>query len=217
MSANQEKITTKERLILAAEKLFAEKGFSEVSLRDITTEAEANVASVSYYFSSKDALTEEVIYRHVSPVNSARIKYMQQLREEYGENPLPIRKILYAFVEPMMDGMQSSSLRSDLFGKIMGRCMANNTVHFPIALEEQIREVMKLFIAEITRSLPHLAPEVVVQRLHFCFGAVAHTLLFAERVSNITGQEVKYSTKESLEHIVDFCYGGLTSDESGKI
>ena len=46
------KKTTKERILEATERLLAEHGFESVSLRDITTAAEVNVAAVNYYFGS---------------------------------------------------------------------------------------------------------------------------------------------------------------------
>ena len=39
---------TRERILAAAQKLFADKGFDATSVRDITTEAGCNVASVNY-------------------------------------------------------------------------------------------------------------------------------------------------------------------------
>jgi AcrR family transcriptional regulator len=46
------------KIIEVAEKLFAEKGFSGTSIRDISQEAEVNVSMISYYFGSKDKLIE---------------------------------------------------------------------------------------------------------------------------------------------------------------
>ena len=43
---------TRERILKAAEALFAERGFETVSLRDITGAADANVAAVNYHFGS---------------------------------------------------------------------------------------------------------------------------------------------------------------------
>ena len=53
----------RERILVAAELLFAERGVDKTSTRDITTEAGVNVASVNYYFRSKEALTEEIFMR----------------------------------------------------------------------------------------------------------------------------------------------------------
>ena len=42
----------------AAEELFAEKGFSGTSVRDIADAADVNVAMISYYFGSKEKMLE---------------------------------------------------------------------------------------------------------------------------------------------------------------
>ena len=52
---------TRERLLSAATSLFSQKGFAGASVRDICTAAEANIASINYYFGSKDALYSEVV------------------------------------------------------------------------------------------------------------------------------------------------------------
>ena len=48
--------TTKQRLLEAAEELFADGGFESVSVREITALAGANVAAVNYYFGDKKRL-----------------------------------------------------------------------------------------------------------------------------------------------------------------
>jgi len=47
---------THERILDAAQKLFAEKGLDATSVRDITTAAECNVAAVNYHFGGKENL-----------------------------------------------------------------------------------------------------------------------------------------------------------------
>ncbi|NRA63335.1 MAG: TetR/AcrR family transcriptional regulator [Pseudobacteriovorax sp.] len=51
-----EKIDTKERVLQAAKKLFAEKGFAGTSIREIAEESEANVSAINYHFRSKQGL-----------------------------------------------------------------------------------------------------------------------------------------------------------------
>ena len=60
---------TKTRILNAAEKLFGEKGFDGTSLRDITAEAQVNLAAVNYHFQSKDSLFDAVIERRIEPIN----------------------------------------------------------------------------------------------------------------------------------------------------
>lgn len=48
-------------ILQVAEKLFAEKGFDGTSVRDISKEANTNIAMVSYYFGSKDKMLEALV------------------------------------------------------------------------------------------------------------------------------------------------------------
>ena len=54
-------IDTKERVLEAALVLFAERGFHNATVRDIAARAKTNVASINYYFRSKDDLYHEVL------------------------------------------------------------------------------------------------------------------------------------------------------------
>ncbi|HEV3140243.1 MAG TPA: CerR family C-terminal domain-containing protein [Vicinamibacterales bacterium] len=52
---------TRERLLRAAERLFADRGFKDVTVRDICRAARANVAAVNYHFGDKLGLYREVL------------------------------------------------------------------------------------------------------------------------------------------------------------
>ncbi|HET7038784.1 MAG TPA: TetR/AcrR family transcriptional regulator [Gemmatimonadales bacterium] len=52
---------TRGRILKAARKLFADKGFSGASIREITASAGANLGAVTYHFGSKDKLYFEVM------------------------------------------------------------------------------------------------------------------------------------------------------------
>src|SRR5260370_14585910 len=68
--------TTKDRILDAAERLFAIQGFEATSLRAITTDAGVNLAAVNYHFQSKDALLRAVIARRIGPVNLRRLELL---------------------------------------------------------------------------------------------------------------------------------------------
>ncbi|WP_304344788.1 TetR/AcrR family transcriptional regulator [Chryseobacterium koreense] len=53
-------ISKEENILLAAEKLFAEKGFDATSTREISAAANVNVSMISYYFGSKEQMLEKL-------------------------------------------------------------------------------------------------------------------------------------------------------------
>src|SRR5262245_9346886 len=52
---------TRERLLESATRLFAERGFAKVTVREICKAARANVAAVNYHFGGKTGLYEEIV------------------------------------------------------------------------------------------------------------------------------------------------------------
>ena len=71
------KDNTRERILHSAEELFSNQGFANTSLRAITAEAGANLASVNYYFHSKEALFREVVARRLGPINQERLRRLE--------------------------------------------------------------------------------------------------------------------------------------------
>lgn len=55
------KVTTENKIIMAANKLFAQKGYSATTTRDIAKEAGTNLALINYHFGSKENLYKKVV------------------------------------------------------------------------------------------------------------------------------------------------------------
>src|ERR1700686_696793 len=88
---------TKTRILNAAEKLFGLNGFDATSLRDITAEAQVNLAAVNYHFQSKESLIDAIIERRLEPVNRLRIEML----DAAGPTPT-VEQIVDAFLSPLL-------------------------------------------------------------------------------------------------------------------
>ena len=62
-------MSTKNKILDAAENLFADKGFNGTSLREITSQAEVNLAAVNYHFGSKKELIKAVMSRYMNELS----------------------------------------------------------------------------------------------------------------------------------------------------
>ena len=107
---NSPTTSTRDRLLDVAERLFAERGVDATSLRAITTEAEANLASVNYHFGSKDGLFLEILARRTAPVNAERLRLLSlaenrlmdiQVRAQYYTPFWPLRSACMPATEKM--------------------------------------------------------------------------------------------------------------------
>ncbi len=97
--------SARERLLDAAERLFAEKGF-RVGVRQITLEAGCNVAGVNYYFGGKEALYREVFRRRLTALRERRIASVRRVLEEAGDDAtleLLLRTFTTTFLEPLVE------------------------------------------------------------------------------------------------------------------
>jgi AcrR family transcriptional regulator len=70
---------TKTRVLDSAERLFADRGYSATSVRDITTAASVNLAAVQYHFGSKAALLRAVVIRRSIGINRERIEMLARV------------------------------------------------------------------------------------------------------------------------------------------
>src|SRR5512145_1863051 len=68
---------TRERILRTAERLFAERGFNGVSVRELAAAAQANIASIGYHFDSKEGLLSEVYRRHCEPMIAERLRGLE--------------------------------------------------------------------------------------------------------------------------------------------
>ncbi len=75
---------TRTAILAAAERLYAERGFSDVTLRDIVAEANVNLAAVNYHFGSKDELIAELFVTRSLALNRERLRELRAA-EEKGE------------------------------------------------------------------------------------------------------------------------------------
>src|SRR5215831_11647334 len=111
-------MSTKERILNAAERLFSRHGVEATSLRAITAEAGVNLAAVNYHFQSKDALVQAVIASRMAPINERRLALLDACESVALPHPPPISGILEAFLLPVLE---APALHSPDFGPILGR------------------------------------------------------------------------------------------------
>lgn len=168
---------TKERLIDAAEHLFAQNGYHNTSLRAVTSKARANIAAVNYHFGSKEALITAVLERRLMPLNELRQQRLAAVRtraEKAGTRP-QVSEIMSAFVEPTLL-FKAADINTHDFIALIGRSLAEpDTTIRAIFLRivgpffQEVFDLLAFALPEMDRATLHL-------RLHFIIGALSHTM-----------------------------------------
>ncbi len=207
---NQEVPDTKQRLLDAAEALFAERGFAATSLRAITAQAGVNLAAVNYHFHSKEALIQAVYARRIVPVNQERLELLRAALARAGRRPPPLEAVLEAFITPALRLRREMGPKSAAFQRLMGRMFAEPGEHLKAIFKDQFAELAATFYAALRKALPKLPPAELGWRIHFMIGAIAHTLLGTNLARTLLGQASDPSDVEgTIRRLVTFLAAGL--------
>ncbi|RDI97395.1 TetR/AcrR family transcriptional regulator [Dyella solisilvae] len=196
--------STKERILGAAEELFARHGFEGASLRQLTSAAGVNLAAVNYHFGSKDRLVEEVFRRRLDQLNGHRSTALAKVA---GLPETTIEDVLAAFIVPALE--LSHDAGGQLFMRVLVRAFAEDDDTLRKFLSDNYRHVMRMFTSEFARLLPHLTKEEVYWRVDLVTGALIHAMSgigMIQRRSDVTEHEHRELT---AEHLISFSAAGL--------
>lgn len=95
-------VPARNRLIAAGERLFAERGIDNVSLRELSREAEArNVMALQHHFGDRDGLLNAILQKHLVRVEDRRHRMLDECLDicgAAGAPPLP--DLAVALVDP---------------------------------------------------------------------------------------------------------------------
>lgn len=200
---------TQERLLDAAESLFAEKGFDAVSLREITAAAGANVAAVNYHFGGKEKLITSVMARHAMPINRERMLRLEALLSR--KKKPTAREVVDSFLRPLVERIKEHKDRQILFAKFMARMMGEGANGLPPEIVPQFRAMAQLVVAGFQKAVPGLSEEQAYYRLKFCFAVMADAMMRDEAFEQISQGKLQRSVEWDVlfEEVLDFCVGGL--------
>jgi AcrR family transcriptional regulator len=200
-------MTTKDRILEAAERLFARDGFDATSLRAITAEAKVNLAAVNYHFQSKEALVEAVIGRRLGPINTRRLALLDAYEAAAAGEPVPLEDTLDAFLRPVIE---FCSHHAQGIVPLLGRLYTEPGDFGPRLYEQHFAHLAKRFVPVLSRALPDLPREELLWRMHFAIGAMAHTLAASQMLSLMSKGRCKISDVEgTLSRLKSFIIAGI--------
>jgi len=147
---------TRLRLLDAAERLFAQRGFEGTSMRAITQAAGTSVSAANYHFGSKEKLLHETIRRATEPVNDRRLELLDAAEAAAVGGPLSLETILDAFLRPVTEYRQKGQTEE-------GRQIASRLFSDPPELIQSIKieifgPMTRRFTAALGRTMPDRRP-----------------------------------------------------------
>src|ERR1700749_3895072 len=172
---------TRSAILAAAERLYADRGFGDVTLRDIVAEANVNLAAVNYHFGSKDELIAELFVTRSLQTNRERLNELK-LAEERGGGRAAIDDILRALVGPTLRGCLGPDRERSTAARFMIRASIESVPPIRRIKNREIDHLRK-FSAALRRALPDRNEVDLYWGLHFALAMAHQTIRDSERLT----------------------------------
>jgi AcrR family transcriptional regulator len=203
--------TSRERILQAAEHLFAEHGMSGVGLRTITAAAKVNLAAISYHFGSKDGLLEALFAARAAPIAEERMRLLAACTQAANGSPA-LEDILDAFVRPTLTLGPQSPQGGHAFGRLRARLATEPELLARKILAKAFDHSSKMFIEAIVAALPDIPRPEIEWRFHFMLGSMFYTMANSGRIQALTdGRCDPGDAERALHHMIPFLAAGFRS------
>ena len=199
--------STKDRILGAAEELFAQFGFSGTSLRQVTSRADVNIAAVNYHFGSKENLVNEVFRRRMDDMTAQRL---QALRAAVEQHPGELEPILAAFVEPAL-ALAQDRHGGGAFVRVLARAYAEKNDSLRKFLSDHYGHVLRDFAKAIAACLPGLSKEELYWRLDFLAGALTYAMADFGLIKRPAGIGEAAHRERAARELIRFAAAGFRS------
>lgn len=190
MAPNPE--STKQQLISAAERLFAERGIEGVSLREINMAAgQKNSTALQYHFADRRGLVRAVLHKHTPDVDAARHALLDEYEQLHVDD---LRALAAALVRP------SAAKLGDANGGRSYLQVNAQVLNRPELRFDEARSNLSDSVNRWRQLVGPLLPEVAVRRLHHRFTAIrVSSTELARRASGTPRRDDQLFTS----HLVD--------------
>ncbi|CAM3523707.1 TetR/AcrR family transcriptional regulator [Parendozoicomonas haliclonae] len=200
---------TVERILDAAEILFAEKGFAETSLRSITSRANVNLAAVNYHFGSKKVLIQAVFTRFLDPFAEGLSKTLDDI-EAAGKEP-ELEALIALLFKEVLKVKPRGQNDIKIFMRLLAIAYAQAQGHLRKHLQNIYGTVFRRYLKLVMVAAPDLPLYELYWRINFMMGSVIFTLSDFDTLDAIGQAEhqQKASMEQTMMRLVPFLVSGM--------
>lgn len=201
---NTELFSTKQRILDAAEELFASHGFAGASLRQVTSAAQVNLAAVNYHFGSKENLINEVLRLRLDKLNADRA---HALATAVAKSPVQLEDVLGAWIRPAL-AVSTQEKGGTAFVRILARTYAEQNERLRTFLHDNYGHVLREFATALSTLLPHLDKQELYWRMDIITGALTFAMADFGTIKR-RGASAEQHRDLTAGHLIQFAAAGL--------
>jgi len=186
---------TRERILNAAEKLFADKGYDGTSTRAIVAASGDTIGSLSYHFGSKEKLLREVVQRRFDAIADARRARYREAIIRAGDTGITLETVVDAIVTPMERALRGGKgWRS--YTQLIAAMLSSRRLYQMRSLSGVGDEAAREFMGWMADMLPDADAGDIAYAYEFMIGCIIEACAEAavDRISRFT--EGSWSSKD---------------------
>lgn len=198
-----------ERILDAAEELFAKRGFYGVTLREVATLSQADTALVHYYFDGKGGLFDAVVARRAKEVNARRLSSLEAY-ERGVSTTLTAEGVLDAYLRPTFDFIMSGDPGARNYGAVIAKANASSSTDDVNVAVSPFDPVVHKLVSLLGRVRPECAETDIFWFYHMLSGAITLSLAETGRIDILSGGRCRSDdTAIILERMIEIYGAGF--------
>lgn len=190
---------TSSRIVRAAEKLFAEQGFKETTMRQITTLADVNLAAVNYHFGSKKGLIQSVAEQSLTPLCDAIETSLAQCGGDAGPST---RSLLQILAGALVEVHRRNDYSLAVLMRLLDQAYRPIQQDLQVFIREHYGKRIAVFLHYLRQDTRMLSEQEFFWRLHFLMGSVIFTLSNMHALIALDQPDMQVDAAEEVEKIL---------------
>lgn len=173
-----------ERILDAAEELFAEFGYHGVTLKDVATRVGVSSTLIHYHFNGKESIYEAIWARKAPISTHNRLEAMRRYAEEAGDN-VTVEGALHAWIDADLNVQLEDKEYWAAIGKISAQ--ANSAAGWGAEkMTKYYNPVVLALIELLKKAMPNCDEETIFWGYHFLSGAMTHNMARTGRLDELS-------------------------------
>jgi len=173
----------RDAILDAAEEMFSKQGFHGVTVREVTTLANVDVALVYYYFANKMDLFDAVLRRRADIVNQARIDLLHETEKIPGDDLL--ERLISAFIDPLFEFLATGDPGWRNYFALIAEVNNSREMGGEV-MTRYFEPVMQQLLSGMRKVMPDAADDDLFWTCQFLSGALTLTLAATGRVERLS-------------------------------
>ncbi|UTW13656.1 TetR/AcrR family transcriptional regulator [Marinobacterium rhizophilum] len=190
---------TKDKILQAAASLFAEQGFNDTTMRQITARAEVNLAAVNYHFGSKERLILALADRCIEPLVSQLERLLAE-RLALAPQRLLLDELMEMLMRTLLGAQRNSADGLSVFMRLLDLAYVGRQQVLREHLVAAFGSRLQPFMQYLRADAAPMDDDEFFWRLHFLLGSVIFSLVNFQTLVAIEQQALDLDAE--VEHIL---------------